>query len=174
MMTRCRFDVVPMQTNKFMGVAALLLLVQLATAAQLQDLDGTARQLSDYAGKGKWLIVMIWASDCLICNKEAAHYEDFYQKHRNKDATVLGISVDGLLQVAAARQFIQAHKLTFPNLIGELEQVGLMVEDASGMQWVGTPTFLIYNPAGELKVADSGAVPVSLIEDYIATHSKRK
>jgi len=163
-----------MRTSKFFGLVALLLLAQIATAAQLLDLDGKVRQLSDYTGKGKWLIVMIWASDCLICNKEAFHYEEFYQQHRHKDATVLGISVDGMAKVADARQFIQAHKLTFPNLIGDLDQVGVMVADSSGMQWVGTPTFLIYNPAGELKVADSGAVPVPLIEEYIAKHPNRK
>lgn len=161
-----------MQIRKSLVAAAILLCCQFASAAQLQDMEGKQRQLGDYTGKGQWLIVMIWASDCLVCNKEAANYEAFYQKHRNQDATMLGISVDGMAKVADARHFIQDHKLTFPNLIGELEQVGLMVVDMSGMQWVGTPTFLIFNPAGKLAVADSGAVPVPLIEEYLAKHAK--
>ncbi len=161
-----------MPIRKFIVAAAILLFAQVISAAQLQDMDGKQRQLSDYTGKGKWLIVMIWASDCLVCNKEAANYEAFYQKHRKQDAAMLGISVDGMTKLADARHFIQDHKLTFPNLIGELEQVGLMVVDMSGMQWVGTPTFLIFNPEGKLAVADSGAVPVPLIEEYLANHPK--
>ena len=159
-----------MRNIKLLGLVGLLLIAQVGAAAQLQNLDGKPQQLSDYTGKGKWLIVMIWASDCLVCNKEASNYEDFYQQHRTNDATVLGVSVDGKANVADARHFVQEHKLTFPNVVGELEQVGVMVADLSGMQWVGTPTFLIYNPAGKLKVADSGAVPVQLIEKYIASH----
>jgi peroxiredoxin len=141
-----------------------------AAAPGLQDLDGKPRQLENYTGKGKWLVVMIWASDCLICNKEAHQYEKFHQQHRNKDATVLGISVDGPANIKDARKFVADHKLTFPNLIGELEVVGVMVQDLTGQEWVGTPTILVYDPTGMLKVADAGAVPVQLIEQFINTN----
>lgn len=142
-----------------------------AATAGLQDMEGKPRQLENYTGKGKWLVVMIWASDCLICNKEARQYENFHQQHRNKDATLLGISVDGPANIKDAKKFVDEHKLTFPNLIGELETVGVMVQDLTGQEWVGTPTILVYDPAGKLKVADAGAVPVQLIEQFIKSNS---
>lgn len=150
-------------------LGAALFFTTLGSAASLQDFNGKTHPLSDYTGKGKWLVVMIWASDCLVCNKEAANYQAFHQAHYRKDASMLGISVDGMAQVADARAFVEQHKLSFPNLIGELEDVARLVVDMAGMDWVGTPTILIFNPAGKLKVADSGAVPVELIEKYLAS-----
>ena len=39
-------------------------------------------QIEDYAGKGKWLAVMYWASDCHVCNVEVGNYADFHERHR--------------------------------------------------------------------------------------------
>ena len=39
--------------------------------------------------------------------------------------------------------------------------------DLTGEHWAGTPSFLIYSPAGRLMVQQIGAVPVSLIEKFI-------
>lgn len=136
-------------------------------AIELQDMQGKPRALSDYTGKSKWLIVMFWVSDCLICNKEAKQYEQFHQQHKNKDASMLGISLDGPENLADAKKFIQDHKLTFPNLVGEAQQVALLYMDNTGQHWVGTPTFLLFNPQGQLKAEQSGAVPVKLLEDFI-------
>jgi peroxiredoxin len=141
-------------------------------AADLQDMQGNPHALTEYTGKGKWLIVMFWAADCLICNKEAKHYERFHQQHKDKDATLLGISMDGLDQRAQAQQFIREHKLTFPNLIGEAQQVASVYIDNTGQNWVGTPTFLLFNPEGQLKAEEAGAVPVKVIEAFIQAKPK--
>lgn len=160
-----------MSCNKRLQIGLFVLIMAVAAvshAVELRDFSGKTHQLSEYTGKGKWLVVMIWASDCLICNKEAANYQAFHLAHFQKDASMLGISVDGKAQMSDARAFVDQHKLSFPNVVGELEDVAHMVVDMAGMDWVGTPTFLIFNPAGKLKVADSGAVPVELIEKYLA------
>lgn len=136
-------------------------------AGPLIDFDAKPAALESYAGKGKWLVVMIWASDCLICNKEAKEYERFHQQHQNRDATVLGITMDGRANRAAAEAFIKEHKLNFTNLLGEPEDVATMFYDLTGENWAGTPTFLIYSPAGKLTVQQIGAVPVSMIEEFI-------
>lgn len=138
-----------------------------AQAIELQDMQGKLRALTDYTGKGKWLIVMFWASDCLICHKEAKQYEQFHQQHKNKDASILGISLDGPEHRTDAQKFINEHKLTFPNLVGEAQQVALLYMDITGQHWVGTPTFLLFNPQGQLKAEQSGAVPVKLLEEFI-------
>ena len=61
----------------------------------LYDFEGRPHALEEYLGKGKWLIVTVWASDCAVCNKEIPEMVAFHNAHRDKDATVLGISVDG-------------------------------------------------------------------------------
>lgn len=158
-------------TIKLIAGILLIFSVNLASAGPLTHLDGKPASISDYAGKGKWLVVMFWASDCHICNKEAHQYVDMQARHKDGNISVLGISTDGLDNKAAASSFINEHKLNFPNLIGSLEGVAGMYYDLTGNQWVGTPTFFIYNPEGKLRIADAGAIPANIIEDYIAENS---
>lgn len=143
-----------------------------AWAGGLTDLNGNARTIQDYAGKGKWLVVMIWASDCHFCNTEAHNYVDFQTFHKDKDATVLGISMDGLGNKAAAESFIKRHSVNFPNLIGSPETVAGMYIQLTGAPFGGTPAFLIYDPSGKLRAQQVGAVPTDLIEDFIKSHTK--
>jgi peroxiredoxin len=144
-----------------------LLLVPVAQAGGLQDFNGNPKDISDYSGKGKWLVVMIWASDCRVCNKEAHAYVDFHFVHSDDDAQVLGISIDGQAKKAEAQKFIERHKINFPNLIGEPAVVANLFAQLTGTYFAGTPAFLFYDPNGELRAQQLGAVPIELIEDFI-------
>lgn len=157
-------------------VFALCSFLQTARAEYtgLQDFQGNPQVLKNYVGKGKWLVVMIWASDCRICNREAHQYVDFHLVHSADDATVLGISIDGESKKKEAEKFIKKHMIDFPNLIAEQGHVAEMYKELTGANFLGTPTILIYSPQGELKAADAGAVPTSLIEKFIAQNSVKK
>ena len=137
----------------------------------LTDFNGSPQQLTKYTGKGKWLVVMIWASDCHVCNAEVHNYVDFQTFHSQQDATVLGVSMDGVAKKKDALAFIKRHEVNFPNLIGEPEAVAKWYTQLTDRPWVGTPSFLIYSPAGELKAQQVGAVPPELIEAYIKSHA---
>lgn len=152
-------------------VVFVVLMSGAAQASVLTHFDGKPAAIDDYAGKGKWLVVMIWASDCHVCNQEVENYELFHNAHKNKDAIVLGISIDGRQGLGEAKKFVSRHQVNFPNLIGEPEAVTEMFTGLTGVSWVGTPTFLIYNPAGKLVVQQIGAVPVELIESFIKRNS---
>lgn len=162
--------------NHYWSILLLGLLIPVGSlhAKALQDFDGKSVSIKHYTGKGKWTIVMLWASDCHICNKEAKHYEQFHQKHKNNDAMMLGISNDGQANKNAARDFVKEHKLTFPNIIGEPQDVADLFYDATGENWVGTPTFLIYSPTGKLTVQQIGAVPVAIIEEFLQKQAIKK
>ena len=138
----------------------------------LRGMDGSFHSLSEYTGQGKWTVVMLWASYCPTCNAEAKNYVKFHAEHSQKDAVMLGISIDGAADKAEAQAFINRHKVNFPNLIGEPEQVAGLYSQLTGKQWIGTPSFLIFNPKGELRAAQAGAVPTLLIEDFIDQESK--
>lgn len=139
----------------------------MACWAELTDFEGATTRLADYTGQGKWTIVMFWASDCHVCNAEVEQYIQFHEAHKESDANVLGISLDGNARLAAAREFIKRHDVTFPSLIGEPEAVANLYQELSRSYWVGTPSFLVFNPQGELKAAQPGAVPAGLIESFI-------
>ena len=139
-----------------------------------EDFNGKPQQLENYLGKGKWLVVMMWASDCHICNREAHQYVDFHMVHSDTDATVLGISLDGENRKKAAKNFIKKHSVDFPNLIAEPEFVSNVYQKYTGQSFAGTPTFLVFSPEGELKAAQAGAVPTALIEDFIKKNPIKK
>jgi len=159
-----------------LSLLAVFLFSPIASAEMkgFEDFNGNPQVLENYLGKGKWLIVMIWASDCHICNREAHEYVDFHFVHSEKDATVLGISVDGASRKKEAEKFISRHSIDFPNLIAELDFVSNMYKNYTGQYFAGTPSFLIFSPTGELKAAQVGAVPTTLIEDFIRKNPVKK
>ena len=153
----------------------MLLILSAAVVAQTDDglsvfssLEGEPARLEDYTGNGKWLVVMIWASDCHICNQEAAAYARFHEAQREKGVGVLGISMDGDERKGAALAFVDRHALPFPNLIGEPGMISLYYAAMTQEPLRGTPTFLVYDPDGELAAAQAGAVSPQAIEKFIA------
>lgn len=140
--------------------------------AIFQDFAGQPQDIESYTGDGRWLVVMVWAHNCHVCNQEAAAYARFHTEHQGSDAAVLGLSLDGLEQKAEAAAFIARHDLPFPSLIGEPEVGMLKYMMLTGEQFRGTPSILLYAPDGTLKAAQAGAVPVASIEAYIARNTQ--
>jgi peroxiredoxin len=151
-------------------LAFLFVAVANAASVQLTPFDGSAKALEAYTGKGKWVIAMIWAHDCHVCNQEAKEYVTFHQKHQSNKAVVLGISMDGKSQQKKAQKFVDRHQIPFTSLIGEPENVAGMYEKMTGRRWIGTPTFMIFHPSGKLVAEQAGAVPASLLEDFIGNY----
>lgn len=151
----------------FLGV----MLVSTSWAA-LKDFNGNTHKLTDFTGNGKWTVVMFWASDCRVCNAEIGQYIQFNQAHKDKDARLIGVSLDGQSGLPAAREFVKQHNVTFPNLVGNALDVANLYQTLTGSGWVGTPSFLIYNPQGTLVAAQAGAVPTALIEKFIKSKSQ--
>lgn len=159
-----------------MGSVGMLLVLALLAGqamaqAEFRDLEGNPRSIADYAGGGKWLVVKIWAHGCHVCNMEAENYAYFHEKHRDTDARVLGISMDGAAELAQARAYVERHDITFPNLIGEPAAVMQHFAELTGQTFLGTPSILLYDPSGELVAAQAGAVPTEVIERFMANHA---
>jgi peroxiredoxin len=102
----------------------VLLLVPLAAWAKspdivLKDLNGKDRNVSEYIGQGKWVVVAVWAHNCPVCNAEIYQMTFFHDEHYKKDAMVLGVSIDGYANKDKALAFIDRNAINFPNLIAE-------------------------------------------------------
>ncbi|VAW62843.1 hypothetical protein MNBD_GAMMA11-1723 [hydrothermal vent metagenome] len=130
-----------------------------------QDVDGKALNVNQYIGKGKWTAVVFWAHNCPICNREIQQMTFFQDAHEDKDATVLGVSMDGFSQADKSRAFIERHELNFPNIMIQADQAEFM--KFGGGRFVGTPTFYLYNPEGKLLATTVGAVSADKIEAFI-------
>ena len=141
-----------------------------ALAADLPRFTGEIEELRPYMAADRWLVVKLWASDCIICNREAQQYVDFHEFNAEHRAAILGISLDGDNQ-AAAHGFIGKHGIPYPNLIAGYQAAGRWYEQMSGHPFRGTPSFLLFDPSGTLRAQQVGAVPTELIEQFIDANS---
>lgn len=145
-------------------LAALLLAPMLALAAPadvvFKDFTGKDRRAGEFIGKGKWTVVAVWSADCPICKAEIFHMTFLYDEHKNKDITVLGLSIDGQSGVKKARQFVDDQGLNFPNLLGDPDDASLL----SGTMFIGTPTFYFFTPEGKFAGQRIGPITQELAE----------
>jgi peroxiredoxin len=146
------------------------LVPDIALSQDLPVFEAGGPEFGQHLGKGKWLVVKIWASDCHVCNHEAHNYVDYYEFGAGDRTKLVGISLDGQDQ-QAARDFIQRHDVTYPNFITDFATDSRWFSGISGQAFQGTPGFLIFDPSGVLRAQQIGAVPVELIEQFIDSNS---
>lgn len=138
----------------------------------IKNLHGNDVPVSQYVGKGKWTVVMLWAHNCPICNQEVQNMAFFHEDHKDRDATVLGVSVDGMALAAKAQGFVRNHALDFPNLIIEPDQ-GQLAKFGGG-PFIGTPTFYIYSPEGKLEAKHVGPINTDDLDRFLANRKQAR
>lgn len=144
-----------------------------ASSPLFQDLNTDKYvTIEDYKQPGTWLVVMIWAHDCEVCEREVGSYQNFHDQQDPRYANVLGLTLDGSEFREQANEFVTRHRLEFENIVGEPEVVAGYYELITGTRWVGTPSFLIFGPDGELMAKQVGAVEVDVVENFISANSQ--
>ena len=131
-----------------------------AANAATQDILETTQDvyaaLQPYQGDGKWLIVMLWSANCRICNEEAPRFVRFQSDYGDSNAQVVGLSLDGVQGKHKAEQFIARHRLNYPNYIGEPLALLQVYTELTARRFMGTPSFLIFSPAGKIRAYQVG------------------
>lgn len=143
----------------------------LAPFPDLVTVDGTAVTTESDVGNGKWNLVMIWATDCHVCSIMKPKISAFHNKHKDLNAEVYGIALDGRENLDAVKFYMKEHKVAFPTYVGEIDLVAINYEINSESSFAGTPTYLLFDPTGELKAIDFGMLNIEDIERFMERNS---
>ena len=146
------------------------LVAQAETGIVFKTLKGESQTVESHTGKGKWVVVKIWAADCHVCNTEAETYAQFHETQGEDGIRMLGLSIDGDMRKAEA--YVERHDLPFPNLLGDPQSVSKFYLDLTKSPLLGTPTILVFDPKGEMVAAQAGPVPPDVIERFVAQRSE--
>ncbi|GAE17009.1 disulfide interchange protein [Bacteroides pyogenes JCM 6292] len=81
---------------------------------EMKTPEGKAVKLSDYAGKGKVVLVDFWASWCGPCRREMPNLVEAYAKYKGKKFEIVGVSLDQ--DAEAWKESIKSLKMTWPQM----------------------------------------------------------
>ena len=135
---------------------------------EVRTLEGKFTTLSQHFEENKWTLVMLWTTDCGICQREYPVISEFHDKHKDTVAKVIGVSLDGYSNLEKITQHIDEMPITFDNLVGEVAVVAFNYESATEEPLRGTPTFLMFNPEGHLVGHNPGPVKPEALENFIS------
>lgn len=84
------------------------------TNITMADADGHERQLSEWCGKGNFVLIDFWASWCGPCLRELPNVINCYEKYHSKGFEIVGISFDNKQEpwLAAVKRL----NMTWPQL----------------------------------------------------------
>lgn len=77
--------------------------------------DSTKVSLSDYAGKGKYVLVDFWASWCGPCRGEVPNLKELYSKYKGDKFEIVGVAVWD--QLEKSKKIVEEDKMTWPQIL---------------------------------------------------------
>jgi len=133
----------------------------------LNSIDDSRHSLSEYIGKGKWVVLNIWGTRCPPCREEVPELVRFHDEHENTDGIVVGIAIDfpsyGYADKDEVIAFADDYFIDFPILLSDAsitEKIGLG-------RLAGLPTTYLFDPGGNIAGMQVGGITKKILEDFI-------
>lgn len=112
------------------------------TDFEIAQPDGSIAKLSDYVGKGKYILVDFWASWCGPCKREIPNIKAAYEKYKGDKFDVLSVAVwDKPEDTAAAAA---EHGVVWNQIVNAQK----IPTDIYGIE--GIPHLILFGPDGKI------------------------
>jgi len=111
--------------------------------------DGSAISLSEYVGKGTYVLVDFWASWCGPCMQELPNVLACYEKYHQKGFEIVGVSLDK--DAEAWKSAIIKHKMTWPQMS---DLAGWQSQAVTVYSFSGIPHTVLMDPKGIIIAKD--------------------
>jgi len=140
----------------------------------LKSIDDSEHKLSEYIGKGKWVVLNIWGTRCPPCREEMPELVRFHDEHKDKDAIVVGIAIDfpsyGYANQNEVISFAEDYLIDFPILLSDSS---ITVKIGLG-HLEGLPTTYLFNPNGDVVGMQVGSINKNILDDFIEKNKTKK
>ena len=119
------------------------------TDLTMNDTGGKARKLSEWCGKGNYVLIDFWASWCGPCRQEMPNVVANYEKYHSKGFEIVGVSFDN--NGEAWKNAIKTLNMNWPN-ISDLK--GWKSEGAAAYGINSIPSNVLLDGEGKIVAAD--------------------
>ena len=109
------------------------------------DVNGNNHKLSEFVGKGNWVLIDFWASWCGPCRREMPNVVEAYKKYHSKGFDIVGLSFDN-------------DKDAWVDAIEEMDMPWHHLSDVKGWESIAAQTYAIRAIPSSLLIDPEGKI----------------
>lgn len=126
----------------------------------LPDLEGQARDISDW--EGKVVLVNFWATWCPPCRREIPEFIEVRDKYKDQGFEILGIAID---TADVVKEFVRTMGIDYPIVHGEMDAV--TISSAYGNTMGGLPYSVLLDRDGNIQFVRTGELSKDMLEEQL-------